>query len=745
MQKAVFLLILLFNPSLILISQDSTGKLYDQNVNKEKLAQVTNLSLKDSTKATGIIQDCINNATRGNDRQMLAEAYYARADWMIRMNHQDEALLSANQALINALEIGREVLVSQVYELLSRIFIVKDLKYESLEYLYKGFRIAGELKDSLKLKWYLITISEIEQELGNITNAMGMTLKSIDYFTSSNDLKNLSKSHLILGLVQSDLGNYPEAQANIIKAQTYYHSTNDSLMLGITLSSLGKLQLQSKKYEEAITSANKASDILRDINKKYYLRNQSFISEINYSLSKLETASSIINQTIQQQILIDDRSGLSSSYLLLGNILYRKGEYEKSTQSFFRCVEKSKEIGLFKNISLAYKGLSEVSAYASQFQDAYRYLNLYTSISDSLYNLQKVSQANRLVNDAELSKKEKEIVKQEAQISLNAQRMKNERMKQLFLILVILIFMGIIILFYRDYKRKKILHYDLETQKKVAEEQKHIAEKRSRDILDSLNYARRIQQAILRASIKLEEFFPNSFILFIPKDIVSGDFYWVTKKDRNILFAVADCTGHGAPGAFMSIIGTHGLNRVVNEQNIVYPGEILNSLNVFFQSSFEQREGSEIFDGMDIGICSYDPVQQELNYSGANIPLHILRENSKPQPTAHITYKDDKRTLYQVIPNKQSIGYSFDEEAFKTHSIKLLAGDIIYIFTDGFSDQIGGADGKKFRIQELRKLLCTNAGDVMLNQKSILEKIYKDWKGSYIQVDDVSIMGIKIS
>lgn len=310
--------------------------------------------------------------------------------------------------------------------------------------------------------------------------------------------------------------------------------------------------------------------------------------------------------------------------------------------------------------------------------------------------------------------------------------------------ITIVLSLGLLILAYSGYKSKKRANIDLSLQKTEIENQKHIVDKRNKDITDSLNYARRIQQAIFKTSVRLEKYFAESFILFIPKDIVSGDFYWVKSKDEQVLFAVADCTGHGVPGAFMSIIGIYGLNNLVSEFNLSNPGEILNEMNSLFKNSIDQSEGAEIFDGMDICLCLYNPATKELNYAGANLPLHILRANSKPQPSSHIVHNNNHFSLYQVKPNKQPIGYIFEESNYVTHGIQLMEGDILYLFTDGFADQFGGLYRKKFRYQEIRKLLCDIATKPLKEQHSVLEETFRKWKGDNIQVDDMSFMGVKI-
>lgn len=349
------------------------------------------------------------------------------------------------------------------------------------------------------------------------------------------------------------------------------------------------------------------------------------------------------------------------------------------------------------------------------------------------------------------NKKREALIAAEKALSISNKIIKEEennkasRLNQILLYITIALSLGLMTLAYSGYKTKKRANIDLSVQKSEIESQKVIVDKRNKDITDSLNYARRIQHAIFKTSLRLEKFFSDSFILFIPKDIVSGDFYWVKSKNDQVLFAMADCTGHGVPGAFMSIIGTYGLNNLVNESNLTNPGEILNEMNDLFKNSFDQSEGAEIFDGMDICLCLYNPVTKELNYSGANLPLHILRANSKPQPTSHIVHINNQFSLYQVKPNKQPIGYIFEDSNFVTHGIQLIEGDILYLFTDGFADQFGGLYRKKYRYQELRKLLCEIATKPLQEQRSILLESFRVWKGDNIQVDDMSFMGVKIS
>ncbi len=382
------------------------------------------------------------------------------------------------------------------------------------------------------------------------------------------------------------------------------------------------------------------------------------------------------------------------------------------------------------------KNIENIISEIEKNDDRKNLYNAYSAYAIILNGCNKKKAAIAAANKAlELSK----------ELNIDGNNSKESRLNRILLYVTIFLSLVLLLLAFSGYKTKRRANIYLSAQKSEIEEQKQMVDKRNKDITDSLNYARRIQRAIFKTSLRLEQFFSEAFILFIPKDIVSGDFYWVKSKNDQILFAVADCTGHGVPGAFMSIIGTYGLNNLVNESNLTNPGEILNEMNALFKNSFDQSEGAEIFDGMDICLCLYNPITKELNYSGANLPLHILRENSKPQPTSHIVHTNNLFSLYQVKPTKQPIGYIFEDSNYVTHGIQLMTGDILYLFTDGFADQFGGLYSKKFRYQELRKLLCEIANKPLSKQHTILHDTFRIWKGDNIQVDDMSFMGVKIS
>ncbi|MDF2438458.1 MAG: narX [Bacteroidota bacterium] len=250
-------------------------------------------------------------------------------------------------------------------------------------------------------------------------------------------------------------------------------------------------------------------------------------------------------------------------------------------------------------------------------------------------------------------------------------------------------------------------------------------------VTDSIKYAKRIQEAILPPDSLVKRVLPNSFVLYKPKDIVSGDFYWIDEKNGKTMFAAVDCTGHGVPGAFMSIVGYNILKHSVNNNNFTTPSLILDALNQGVSETLHHgHEESQAKDGMDLSFCTIDYAKMELQYAGAFNPLYLIREGQ----------------LIQTKADKFPIGLFLGEEKkkFTNHSFQLMKGDVIYIFSDGYADQFGGPNGKKFMANHFRDLLLDVHKHPIDKQKDILNKTIEEWRGPLDQVDDILVIGVKI-
>lgn len=288
--------------------------------------------------------------------------------------------------------------------------------------------------------------------------------------------------------------------------------------------------------------------------------------------------------------------------------------------------------------------------------------------------------------------------------------------------------------FMADSRVVRMFNIDI-SQLKRAEE---IIREKNKDITDSINYAKKIQQSILPNELILKNYFPDSFILYKPKDIISGDFYWFTEVFSNgdnsggvsnFLFACADCTGHGVPGALMSMIGSNFITHIVNEKEITTPDAALLELDKRVRKALKQDEETESKDGMDIAFCAVNKQKRILHYAGANRPLILIR----------------KGELIEYAPSKFAIGGQFNSDKKFTHNkIQLEKGDCIYLFTDGIADQFGGPKGKKFMKKNFYNLLLQIRSQPMSEQKNTVLKTMDEWRGELEQVDDILVIGIRI-
>ena len=323
---------------------------------------------------------------------------------------------------------------------------------------------------------------------------------------------------------------------------------------------------------------------------------------------------------------------------------------------------------------------------------------------------------------------------------------------------------------YRLTEKEIIARLMLEKSKEQLEKQKAIIEEKNTEIIDSINYAKRIQDALITPVSKLKSVLPSSFVVFLPKDIVSGDFYWATElkavrqditNEGLVIFAAADCTGHGVSGAFMSIIGIKILNQSIMRHDVNTPAESLSYLNDEVFNTINSNTGEDVIrDGMDIALCSINYSTLKLQYAGANNPLYIVRPLSIAGETnlsekekngsvgefslPPIVRDDVKYELFEIKADKQPIGAYETDKFFQNHEIQLRKGDMIYLFSDGFADQFGGPKGKKFGYKQFKQLLLDIADLPVEDQQQALTTQHEAWKGTQDQLDDICVLGVRV-
>jgi len=394
------------------------------------------------------------------------------------------------------------------------------------------------------------------------------------------------------------------------------------------------------------------------------------------------------------------------------------GEVANAIKLASQALKVEEDLGAKKEIKDIHNLLAEAYKNDKNYKEALTHLEKFLKLDQEQASLLSAANISSLESKMEKEKHQHTLKLKQEEVALKNVKIKQQSIQNIGLVIVLLFAIGFIILAVRSYRIKK---RDAETIMK----QKIMVEQAHQEIKDSIVYAKRIQSAILPPIKLVKEYLKESFILYKPKDVVAGDFYWMEHRDGKVLFAAADCTGHGVPGAMVSVVCNNALNRCVREHGLTNPGEILTKTREIVIQEFEKSD-EDVKDGMDIALCSLK--DNKLEYAGANNPLWIIR----------------KGELIETKANKQPIGLFDNPEPYTTHTFELEQGDAIYIFSDGYVDQFGGEKGKKFKATAFRSLLLSIQDKSMEEQKTIINESFETWKGHLEQIDDVCVIGVKI-
>ncbi len=448
---------------------------------------------------------------------------------------------------------------------------------------------------------------------------------------------------------------------------------------------------------------------------------------------QIKEALEYYHRSLKIQEEIGDKIGIAYSLNNIGFIYSGQGQIQQALAYGQKSLAIAQEIGYPANIKNASELLSKCYQKQGNYQEALKMYQLHITMRDSIDNeeTQKAS-----IQQAAKYEYEKQKAIDEAEYEKQLAIEQEAKEKQTIITYATggglgLVGIFLLIVFNRlkvTRKQKNIIEeqkQEVEHQKEVVEQAHSELEEKNKEITDSIQYAKRIQNAILPPQKVVKEYLQESFILYKPKDIVAGDFYWLETVKGKVLFAAADCTGHGVPGAMVSVVCNNALNRSVREYGLTDPGEILNKTREIVIAEFEKSE-EEVKDGMDIALCSLDG--NKLQYAGAHNPLWIIRNGE----------------LLETKANKQPIGQFDNPEPYTTHTIELQKGDSVYIFSDGYADQFGGEKGKKLKTANFKNLLLSIQKENMQKQKELIDEAFENWKGDLEQLDDVCVIGVRV-
>lgn len=597
--------------------------------------------------------------------------YYTLIEYYI-YNSPDKAIPLANQFLILAEEHDSTNIIEYCYQVLGEAYYLQELYSNSLDYFKKYLTIQLKKGD--------------EKAIGKAYNNLGIVYRAID--------------------------SYKEAMQCYEKALGIYQKLNDQEGLSSIYNNLGVLNENLNLFGQA-----------RD----YYTKS------LNIELG------------------LNNPEGISTSYHNLGGINLKLRNYAKAIEYCEKSISISDSLSFNHTLEVNYDVLYQIYKETGNTTQSLSYLEKYYNLRNQRINKETNSQIAELELKYRTDKKQQEIE------LLNKQK-KQKNILNIGGLMVLIIFSILLFILISNNKLRRrnnnILRLrnaevsqqneeieaqrdEIEAQRDEIQRQIHISElqtdkilKQNKDITDSIEYAKHIQIALFPDKLSLQKILKDGFCLFKPKDIVSGDFYWVAQVENKSIIVVADCTGHGVPGAFMSIIGINFLNEIIYDEEIITPSEILNQLRKkIIKTMVHANRIDESKDGMDMSLIVVDYENMKLEYAGAYNHLYYIHD----------------RMLNVIKADRMPVGLSEKSIApFTNHTIDICKGDLFYMFTDGYADQFGGPLKKKFRIGNLRELLLDIQEKNMVEQKRILFETFINWKERQAQVDDILSIGIRI-
>ncbi len=590
--------------------------------------------------------------------------------------------------------------------------------------------------------------------------------------------RGMFNSYNQLGICFWYRANFPIALQYHLKALKTAEEINDPFLIARSQANTALIFISQKEYKKALLYYTKAlrvrekirddkgvSAILNNIGSIYEKQNDT-VNAMKFYIASLENArkqnhlgmialdlTSIAGiYTIQGQPekamqfykdalsiaeKLDDKVLIAETKTKLAEIFIHQKKYLQTETFLQDALRISMVIGNLENQREVNKKLSELYATLNKWKLSYEHHLKSTNLKDSIYNETKTKDMVKNEMNFDFEKRQTiERKEQEIKDAISSEELKKKRMQRNYLIVGFCLMLVVTGIIFRSYRQKQkdnqiiaLQKTEVEKQREIVMLQKQSLETHQKDIIDSITYAKRLQEAILPPQTFINRYIPENFIYYKPKDLVAGDFYWAENMNDLFFIAAADSTGHGVPGCMVSVVCSNALNRSIKEFKITDPGKILDKTRELVVETFA-KSAEDVKDGMDISMLCIDHKNKTIQWSGANNPLWYLQ--------------NETGVIKEIKGDKQPIGKTENPKPFTTHAITYCEGSIFYLFTDGFADQFGGSNGKKFKYKPFAELLFNNHTLPLTDQKNNVDEAFQQWKQDLEQVDDVCVLAIKI-
>jgi serine phosphatase RsbU (regulator of sigma subunit) len=661
-----------------------------------------------------------------NDQKNIAFCLSTIGDTYLFEGEFTKALEYHTKALELSKKIGDLHREAFCYSSIGNNYHMRGDFNSSIVYHTKSIEAARKVNEENIIAGSMGTIADAHANLFNYPKAIETYLQALDLAEKKKDKHNTA-------FIYAGMSDIYQRQNDLDKAEQYQRmSIKLSKDIGdYSRSCDGELTMAAILIQKGDTAQARA--ITEDALKVAWENNYPFHLAWGYRIKgKLKELSGDLNGAVdyyRQSLKINEELGdqkeTADTKNHLARALYQLGNIDEAIELAKSSLLLARTIHSPGLAHEAAKILCDAYEKKGDFKLAFSYSQLVRQLSDSLNNAESAKRQTEIFLQHRFDKE-----KEEARIErAKSDAFQEARYQQQRLILIVafaglILLAGLVFLIFRGYRQKQKANEIISEQKKMVEEV-------NREITDSINYAKNIQEAMLPAPDSIGSIFSEHFIFFRPRDIVSGDFYWVGKQGSRKYFAVADCTGHGVPGGFMSMLGITLLTEILEVRNILSPEQMLDEMRTqVVQSLNKERRAGETFkrDGMDIALCCIDTSEKKLWFSGANNGIYIVRNNE----------------LIEVNADKQPVGAHENEKPFTLQSVQLQPDDLVCAYTDGFPDQFGGEKGKKLMYSRFRSMILKCASLENEKRSKFLSDEFDKWKLSHAQIDDVCVMGVRV-
>ena len=677
-----------------------------------------------------------------------------------------------NKALENDRKKGNKKDEALSLNNIGNVHLVQGHYQDAVSNYERSLRIRQDINDQVGVASSLNNLGLVYKNQGDYDRALAYYQNAFRIFQQINDKVGLGNAYNNMGIIYRNNGNQERALENFLLALDVFQKLGNNVGEANTLNNIGNIYYQQQKFEQALEFYTNSLEISENVGDKnsmagklsniggvYYVMGDKVkalestekalglqkeigddkgqISTLNNlgayfrDEADLERSLSYYKQAARIEKRIGDHSYTTITLSSLGEIYTEQGRPTEGLRYLKRALSEAKANGSTDDLLKVYESLSKTYADAGDYKRSYDYQERSVQLKDSLEREVSTRDLAEMQTKFETEQKQREIELLSKEKEVQDLKLNKEITVRNMVVAISILALILLVLIYNRYRSKHRANQELGKKNQEIEQQKEIVEEKNWEITSSIEYAKRIQDAIMPTISEIREALPDSFVFYRPKEIVSGDFYWFAKNEERIYLAAVDCTGHGVPGAFLSMIGNDHLNQIVGVEKVEKPDEVLNRLHHEMQITLKQKHGvTDNHDGMDVALCTISEKENKLYFSSANRYLYHIR----------------KGELNEIKGDHFNIGGIMHEDvrSYNLHEIPLEKGDVFYIFSDGVSDQFGGAKSKKFGYKRLKATLMDMHEKPMSEQQLIYEKTITEWVGDGDQIDDFLLIGIRI-